>query len=117
VIEITLTLLRCGEDRPGQLGMRLGRLGGHDDLGPVLGRLERDGLADAAARARDVERLPGQLPARLKRLTCFSTCQKSPTYPVLIIVAFLVEWPLSDAAAVVRRRCLRRCCFLLAEDR
>ena len=57
-----LTLFGGGVDGAGQGGMRLGGLGCHHDLGSVFGRLQRDLLADAAARASDEDHTTGQLP-------------------------------------------------------
>ena len=56
----SLTLFSGGVDGAGQLGVRLGGLGGHDDLCAVPGRLEGDRLADAAGGARDVQDLARQ---------------------------------------------------------
>jgi hypothetical protein len=50
-----LDLVGCGVDRAGQLGVRLGGLGGDDDVGAVARRAQRDGQADAAAGAGDEE--------------------------------------------------------------
>ena len=52
----SLDFLSCGVDGARQLRMRLGGLGGDDDVGPVARGAKRDGLADAAARAGDEQR-------------------------------------------------------------
>ena len=44
--------------------MRVRRLGCHHDLGAVLGGLQGDLLADAAAGSRDEDHPAGQLPER-----------------------------------------------------
>ena len=67
-----LTLFGRGEDGPWQLGVRLRGLGGHDDLGAVLRGLQRDRLADAAARPRDVKGLARELPGKGK-----TSCQNT----------------------------------------
>lgn len=54
-----LTLFGCGEDCSREFGVRLGGLGGHDDLGSILSGLESDGLADSAAGASNVEGFAG----------------------------------------------------------
>ena len=61
-----LTLFAGGVDGARQLGVRVRGLGRHDHVGAVPGRLERDGLADAAAGAGDVQRLAGELTAILE---------------------------------------------------
>ena len=53
-------------NRTRQFRVRLGGLGGHDDLGAVLRGLQRDRLADAAARPGDVKGLARQLPGKKK---------------------------------------------------
>ena len=50
-------ILRRAVDRTRQFRMRLGRLGGDDDVGAVLRRPEADGVADAAGRAGDEQGL------------------------------------------------------------
>jgi hypothetical protein len=52
-----LDLLGGGVDGARQLGMGLGGLGGDDDIGPVAGRAQGDGQADAARGAGDEEGL------------------------------------------------------------
>ena len=52
-----LDLLGRRVDGARQLGVRLGGLGGDDDVGAVARGAQADGLADAAARAGDEERL------------------------------------------------------------
>ena len=71
--------------------MRLGGLGGDHDVGSIPGSLEGDGLTNAPTRARDEDRLPGELPGLQKRLNAFSIVAFMPilTHPVLSMVASL----------------------------
>ena len=55
-----LTFFSGRVDRSGQLGVRVGGLGGDDDLGSILGGLQGDGLTDAAAGAGDQHGLAGK---------------------------------------------------------
>lgn len=48
----------------GQLWMRVSRFGRNHDIGPILGRLEGDRLADASAGASDEQGLSCEFPAQ-----------------------------------------------------
>jgi len=58
-------LLGGAEDRPGQLGVRLGRLRREDDVGAVARQPARDRQADAAAGAGNEDRLVAERHGRL----------------------------------------------------
>ena len=80
-----LTLFGRGVDGAGELGVRLGSLGGNHDVGSIPSSLEGDGLPDAPTRARDEDCLSGELPGLRKRLNAFSIMAILPnlTHPVL----------------------------------
>jgi hypothetical protein len=58
-----LTFFGSAVNSAGQLGMRVGRFGRNHDVGPILGRLEGDRLADASAGASDEQGLSCEFPA------------------------------------------------------
>lgn len=64
----TLTLLGRGVDGAGQLGMRLSRLGGHNNIGSIAGHFEGDRLADAPRCPGDEERAASELSERASRV-------------------------------------------------
>lgn len=67
--------------------MRLSRLGGDDDVGPITGGFQSDGFPDAPAGSCDEERAAGELPER-QRISEMITTNKSSTSSKLLL--FLV---------------------------
>jgi hypothetical protein len=76
--------------------MRLRRLGRDDDLGSVLGGLERDGLADAAARAGDEDGLAGEFSA--ERRVLIKICHNNRKTELIFLTLRMpnVTFPNSD---------------------